>query len=179
MTYAFVLFTAYRFGYNAEQNGYLFAFVGLVSIVGQGMLFHMLAKRFGESVLAAAGCLAMVAALFLIPYVGPMAGGLTLLLGVCVLLSLGNAMASPALTSIASKVSHEHEQGKSLGILQSGASLARAIGPTIGGLLLSNSVSAIDNSTIARTFWTASAIMLVAFVFAVYFARFMKSQFAA
>jgi predicted MFS family arabinose efflux permease len=82
------------------------------------------------------------------------------------------------LTSIASKVSHEHEQGKSLGILQSGASLARAIGPTIGGPLLSNSMNAIDNSTIARTFWTASAIMLVAFVFAVYFARFMKNQFA-
>ena len=56
MTYAFVLFTAYRFGYSAEQNGYLFAFVGLVSIVGQGMLFHTLAKRFGESVLAAVGC---------------------------------------------------------------------------------------------------------------------------
>lgn len=192
MTYAFVLFTAYRFGYSAEQNGYLFAFVGLVSIVGQGMLFHKLAQRFGESVLAAFGCLAMVAALFLIPfiaptsnaifslpYAGPITGGLLFLLGVCVLLSFGNAMASPALTSIASKVSHEHEQGKSLGILQSAASLARAIGPTIGGPLLSNSMSAIDNSTIARTFWTASAIMLVAFVFAVYFARFMRSQLAA
>jgi DHA1 family tetracycline resistance protein-like MFS transporter len=179
MTYAFVLFTAFRFGYDAEQNGYLFAFVGLVSIIGQGVLFHTLAVRFGESVLAAAGCLAMLIALFLIPFVGPLSGGLLLLLGVTVLLSLGNAMASPALTSIASKVSHEHEQGKSLGILQSGASLARAIGPTIGGLLLSNSVSAVDNSTIARTFWTASAIMLVAFVFAVYFARFMKGQLAA
>ena len=49
MTYAFVLYTAYRFGYNAEQNGYLFAFVGLVSIVAQGVLFGPLVKRFGEA----------------------------------------------------------------------------------------------------------------------------------
>src|SRR6185503_16250478 len=189
MTYAFVLFTAYRYGYNAEQNGYLFAFVGLVSIVGQGFLFHTLAVRFGESRLAAAGCFALVLALFamplvvptpdtfwIFPLVGSISGGLLILLGVCVLLSFGNAMASPALTSLASKVSHEHEQGKSLGILQSGASLARAIGPTIGGPLLSNSASAIDNSTLSRTFWTASAIMLVAFVFAVYFARSFSGQ---
>ena len=29
MTYAFVLYTSFRFGYDAEQNGYLFAFVGI------------------------------------------------------------------------------------------------------------------------------------------------------
>jgi DHA1 family tetracycline resistance protein-like MFS transporter len=192
MTYAFVLFTSFRFGYSAEQNGYLFAFVGFVSIVGQGVLFHTLANRFGESILAAIGCIAMVLALFFIPLVGPtpdtifsvpfigsITGGLLLLLGICVLLSLGNSMASPALTSLASKVSHEHEQGKSLGILQSGASLARAIGPTIGGVLLNNSVNAIDNATISRTFWTASAIMWIAFIAAVYFARFMRNQAVA
>ncbi|HYJ92613.1 MAG TPA: MFS transporter, partial [Pyrinomonadaceae bacterium] len=191
MTAAFVLYTAYRFGYNAEQNGYLFAFVGVVSIVGQGVLFHTLAKRFGESVLAAVGCFAMVFALFGLPFVGPTAGanfsvpfvgqisaGLALLLVFCILTAIGNSLASPALMSLASKVSHEHEQGKSLGILQSSASLARAIGPTMGGFLLNNSINAIDNSTIARTFWTASAIMLVAFVVAVYFTRFMRSQVA-
>jgi predicted MFS family arabinose efflux permease len=78
--------------------------------------------------------------------------------------------------SLASKVSHEHEQGKSLGILQSSASLARAIGPTLGGFLINNPLNAIDNSTIARTFWTASVIMLIAFFVAVYFVRFMRGQ---
>src|SRR5580765_895943 len=48
MTYAFVLYTAYRFEYTPEQNGYLFAFVGVISIVGQGLLFSRLVKRFGE-----------------------------------------------------------------------------------------------------------------------------------
>src|SRR5688500_2057214 len=49
MTYAFVLYTAFSFGYNAEQNGYLFAFVGLTAVFGQGVLFNGLVKRFGET----------------------------------------------------------------------------------------------------------------------------------
>jgi DHA1 family tetracycline resistance protein-like MFS transporter len=191
MTGAFVLFTAFRFGYNAEQNGYLFAFVGVVSIIGQGVLFHTLAKRFGESVLAAIGCFGMVVALLgapligptlgglTVPFVGQISGGLILLLFFCILTAIGNSLASPALMSLASKVSHEHEQGKSLGILQSSASLARAIGPTLGGFLINNPVNAIDNTTIARTFWTASAIMVIAFFVAVYFVRFMRNQVAA
>jgi MFS family permease len=89
---------------------------------------------------------------------------------------LGNAMASPSLTSLASKISAEHAQGKALGILQSGASLARAIGPTIGGVLLNNSLNKVDSGTVLRTFGAASAIMFVAFIAALYFRRFMKLQ---
>src|SRR5262249_35998341 len=115
---------------------------------------------------------------FHLPLVGQISAGLILLLFFCVLTAIGNSLASPALMSLASKVSHEHEQGKSLAILQSSASWARAIGRTLGGVLLNNSVNAIHNSTIARTFWTASAIMAVALFVAIYFARFMRDQVA-
>ena len=176
MTYAFVLFTSFKFGYSAEQNGYLFAYVGLVSIIGQGVLFHNLVRRFGEGLMTSAGCLLMAAALFAIPFIGPAAGqgGLTALLIDAAFLSLGNAFANPALTRLVSKLSHEHEQGKSLGIMQSGASLARAIGPTIGGLLLNNQFNQVDGQTVFRTFATASVIMFVAFLAAVYFTKTVK-----
>jgi DHA1 family tetracycline resistance protein-like MFS transporter len=176
MTYAFVLFTSFKFGYSAEQNGYLFAYVGLVSIIGQGVLFHRLVNRFGEGLMTSAGCLIMAGALLAIPFIGPGAGqgGLTGLLIDAAFLSLGNAFANPALTSLVSKLSHEHEQGRSLGILQSGASLARAIGPTIGGILLNNQFNQVDGATIFRTFSTASAIMFVAFIAAVYFTKVVK-----
>ena len=169
MTYAFVLYTGFRFGYNAEQNGYLFAFVGLVAVIGQGVLFGRLVRMFGETKLTAVGCFLMAASLFLIPLVGPAAGGLAALLGICVLLSFGNALASPSLTSLASKVSHEDVQGSSLGVMQSGSSLARAIGPMIGGVLLNNAIDKVDELTLYRTFWTASAIMVVAMLAAIYF----------
>ncbi|MGD9561935.1 MAG: MFS transporter [Pyrinomonadaceae bacterium] len=170
MTYAFVLYAAFRFGYDAEQIGYLFFFVGVISVVGQGVVFAPLVRAFGETPLASAGCLMMAVSLFLIPLIGPVSGGLAALLGVCVLLSLGNALASPSLTGLASKVSHEDKQGSSLGVLQSGASLARAIGPIIGGILLNNAINQIDDQTIYRTFWAASAIMVVTFFVAIYFA---------
>jgi MFS family permease len=98
------------------------------------------------------------------------------LLGICLLFSLGNALASPSLTSLASKITHEHHQGKALGIMQGGASLARAIGPAIGGVLLTNAANTMDGSTLYRTFFTAAAIMFVAFLIAVYSVRLIGNR---
>ncbi len=169
MTYAFVLYTIERFGYTAEQNGYIFAFIGILAVIFQGGLFAKLAWRFGENPLMIIGCLMMAASLFAIPYVSPEAGGLVALLIVTGFLAIGNSMASPAITSLVSKISNEAEQGKSLGVMQSGASLARAIGPAVGGVLLNNSLNRVDSFTIQRTFWTAAAIMIIAALIAVYF----------
>lgn len=168
MTYAFVLYTIERFGYTAEQNGYIFAFIGLLAILFQGGLFARLADRFGENALMIVGCLVMAASLFAIPYIGPENGGLLGLLAVTACLAVGNSMASPAATSLVSKISDDAEQGKSLGVMQSGASLARAIGPALGGVLLNNAANNLDNFTIQRTFWTASVIMVVAAVISIF-----------
>lgn len=178
MTYAFVLYTGFRFGYTAEQNGYLFFFIGILAVIGQGFLAGRLVKAYGETPLAAVGCFLMAASLFVIPIIRPDYGGLAALLGVCVALSLGNAFASPSLTSLVSKVSSDDVQGSSLGIMQSGASLARAIGPMIGGVLLNNSFNAVDDQTLYRTFWTASAIMVVALFIAIYFAWTFEGKYS-
>jgi MFS transporter, DHA1 family, tetracycline resistance protein len=168
MTTAFVLYTSYSFGYNAEQNGYLFALVGITAVFGQAVLFHRLAIRFGEARLAAFGCLAMVFCFALIPFVTPQFTGLAGLIGVCIGVAFANSLTSPSLTSLASKVTHDDKQGSALGILQSGGSLARAIGPTLAGPLLNNSANTLDSSTIMRTFFVAAAIMFFAFVIALY-----------
>lgn len=175
MTYAFVLYTTYRFEYSAEQNGYLFAFVGLISIVAQGVLFGPLVKQFGESALIAIGCLILIVSLFALPFIGPAYGGLAALLVGLAVMSFGNSMASPGLTSIASKSASDEDQGRTMGIMQSGAAMARTIGPVIGGVLLNNSLNTVDDFTVYRTFWAASIIMFVAFLVAVYFARNERS----
>ena len=162
MTYAFVLYTIQSFGYTAEQNGYIFAFIGVLAVIFQGGLFNKLVVRFGENPLIIAGCLMMTASLFAIPFISGDFGGLGALLLTMTVLTIGNSMASPALTSLVSKNANESAQGKSLGVMQSGASLARA----------SDDVhhAQIDNFTIHRTFWTASAFMIIAALIAVYFA---------
>lgn len=171
MTTAFTLYTMKRFGYDAEQNGYLFVYIGILAVIMQGGLFGRLSSIFGESRLVAIGCLMLTASLFAVPFVRPETGGLiALLLGIASF-SIGNSIASPALTSLASKNASDSNQGKALGVMQSGASLARAIGPIIAGVLLNNALGQIDDRTIQLTFFTASAIMLVAFFVAIYFAR--------
>jgi MFS transporter, DHA1 family, tetracycline resistance protein len=168
MTTAFVLYTAFSFGYNAEQNGYLFALVGITAVIGQGVLFHKFVTKFGETRLAAFGCILMAASFFFIPFVTPSFTGLAGLIGVCIALAFANSLASPSLTSLASKITHEHKQGSALGILQSGGSLARAIGPTLAGPLLNNAANTLDSYTIHRTFFVAGGIMFLAFLMALY-----------
>lgn len=179
MTYAFVLYTIERFGYTAEENGYIFAFIGILAVIFQGGMFSRLAHKFGENPLTIIGCLMMAASLFLIPFISPQFGGLVGLLLTIALLAIGNSMASPALTSLASKISDDAEQGKALGVMQSGASLARAIGPAVGGVLLNNAFNKVDDFTIQRTFWTAAAIMIIAVFIAVYFAKMEQRQVIA
>ena len=178
MTYAFVLYTSFHFHYNAEQNGYLFALVGLTAVLGQGVLFGSLVKQFGETRLAAFGCLLMTVSFFAIPFITPGFLGVAGLIGVCVMLAFANSMASPSLNSLASKVTHEHQQGSALGIMQSGASLARAIGPTIGGPLLTNAANSLDGYTLYRTFFVAAAIMFIASLIAIYSIRLIGKQAA-
>ncbi|MDQ2747618.1 MAG: MFS transporter, partial [Acidobacteriota bacterium] len=124
MTTVFVQYTAFRFGYTPEQNGYLFAYIGVLAILIQGGIFSRLVEKFGEVWLIVVGCVLLAGSFFAVPFVGPFSGGLTALLVGIAFFSIGNSFASPALTSIASKEAHDASQGKTLGILQSAASLA-------------------------------------------------------
>jgi DHA1 family tetracycline resistance protein-like MFS transporter len=175
MNYAFVLYTLERFGYRPEQNGYIFAFIGIIAVIFQGGLVGRLAKMFGENALTVAGCLIMALSLFSIPYIFPNFGGLIALLVAVALLAIGNSMASTAVTSLVSKNSSEREQGKTLGIIQSAASLSRAIGPALGGILLNNALSEVDDATVRRTFWTAAVIMIIATLIA-FFSRSLHRE---
>ena len=75
MTTSFSLYTMKRFGYDAEQNGYLFFYVGILAVIFQGGLFGKLSKWIGESRLVPIGCLLLTASLFAVPYIRPDVGG--------------------------------------------------------------------------------------------------------
>ncbi len=168
MTFAFAFYTQNNFGYDASQTGYVLAYVGAVAVIIQGGVFSRLAKKFGESKLVIAGGILLALTLFAVPFVSSTSFGLTGLLIGAGFFALGNSLASPSLTSMASKNVGEFEQGRALGIMQSGASLARALAPTITGFLLNNSINQVDDYTIRRNFWTAAAIMAVAVLMAIF-----------
>ena len=181
MTTSFSLYTMFRFGYDAQHTGYLFAYVGLIAVIIQGGLIGRLVKRFGELPLVIFGALCFAISLFAVPFVGPAAGGLGALLIGGGVFSMGNSLATPALTSLASKSAGPAEQGVVLGVTQSTASLARAVGPSLTALLISSSIAHLgadgvphymSDQSLFVTFWTGSAIMLVASLLAFYFAMF-------
>jgi DHA1 family tetracycline resistance protein-like MFS transporter len=184
MTTAFSLYTMFRFGYDAQHTGYLFAYVGLIAVIIQGGLIGRLVKRFGELPLVIVGALCFAISLFAVPFVGPAAGGLAALLIGGGVFSMGNSLATPALTSLASKSASPSEQGTVLGVTQSVASLARAVGPFLAAVLINSSVAHLgadgqphfmSDRSLFVTFWTGAAIMLVAFLLAFYFSRLKTS----
>ena len=76
MTTSFSLYTMFRFGYDAQHTGYLFAYVGVIAVIMQGGLIGRLVKRFGELPLVIVGAFLFAGSLFAVPFVGPQAGGL-------------------------------------------------------------------------------------------------------
>jgi len=179
MTATFSLFMMFRLGYDAFHNGWVFAFVGIVSAIIQGGLIGKLVKRFGEPLLVIVGGLLFSASLLAIPFVTP-ATGLFAILGIGAVTSIGQALSAPSLSSLASKTASAGEQGGVLGVMQSVASLARAVGPSLAAALIYSAVAHVgydgqaqkmSDSSILRTFWCAAAIQFAGFFIALYFAR--------
>lgn len=132
MTTLFALFTEKKFGYDAQANGYLFGFVGIVSVIVQGGLIGRLIKMFGEVALARTGMILTAVSLALLP----MSNSLAFLLIVSAGLSAGSGFASPPLSGLASQMVEASWQGRALGVMQSAGSVARLLGPLLGGWLL-------------------------------------------
>jgi len=187
MTTSFSLYTMFRFGYDAQHNGYLFAYVGLIAVIIQGGLIGRLVKRFGELPLVIVGALFFAGSLFAVPFVGPETGGLVGLLIGGGIFSLGNSLSTPALNSLASKSVGAADQGGVLGVTQSVASLARAVGPSIAALLIHSTTAHegldgkphyMSDHSLFVTFWTGAAIMFLAFLLAVYFTRVHAPEYS-
>jgi DHA1 family tetracycline resistance protein-like MFS transporter len=179
MTTSFALFTMFRFGFDAAHNGYMFMFVGIVGAIIQGGLIGRLAKKFGELPLTVVGSFLFAFSLLAIPFTSPQTG-LALLLGVGALFAIGNSLSTPSLTSLASKSAGAGEQGGVLGVTQSVASLARAVGPTLSAWLIYSAAvnwgrdgkqHNLSDASMLHTFGAAAGIMFVAFLLALYFAR--------
>lgn len=186
MTASFSLFMMFRMGYDAFHNGWIFAFVGVISAMIQGGLIGRLVKVFGEPWLVIVGVLLFMISLAVLPLVGP-GTGLVAILGIAAVTSIGQALSAPSLSSLASKSASAGEQGAVLGVMQSVASLARAVGPSLAAVLIYSAVANVgfdghaqkmSDASILRTFWTAAAIQLVGLLLAVYFALFYRKKYS-
>jgi predicted MFS family arabinose efflux permease len=127
----FSLYGERRFGFTSTTIGYVFAFIGIVLSVVQGLLVGKVVPRLGEHRVVPAAIAILAAGMALIP----IAGTTPVLVAACGILAFGMGFHSPSITSAISRLSGSHEQGGILGVAQAVASLARIIGPAWGGFL--------------------------------------------
>ena len=121
---------------SARLIGYIFGVIGVLSLIVQGGLIRPLQKRFGEVPLVLAGTLIMAFGLVSVAAIEGLVPGV--IWGqylACGILTLGNGLATPVLTSLVSQYAPENERGGLLGIYQSTQSLGRIVGPNLGGTL--------------------------------------------
>ncbi len=133
MEAVFALFSQHMFGWTAKENGYIFAYVGLIIVIMQGGLIGQLVKRFGEQKLLIAGLLMLALGLALLP----LSSTLAVMLIALGILSAGNGAVTPTVSALLSLTSPHDGQGKVLGLSQGIASLGRIVGPLIAGSIYS------------------------------------------
>jgi DHA1 family tetracycline resistance protein-like MFS transporter len=161
VTALMTLFTAQRMGWNALENGNLFAFVGVLGILIQGGLLRRLAPKLGEKPLIIVGAVLLLVGMAVLPAVIPgLSPFATVLIGISSL-AIGNSLVTPLLAAVASQSADERSQGVVLGITQSVASLARMLGPAFGGILLSMDAANPLHSYGITPFWAAAALMIL------------------
>lgn len=166
LTAIYTLFSSHRFQLDATHNGYIFAYLGVLGAVIQGGLLGRLVRVAGDKRLAVLGTVFLALSLFALP----MSSTVFILMAASTGMAIGNSLSTPTLSALASKCVGPQWQGRIFGVTQSVSSLARIVGPILGGWLLSRDdsmarISASYAYPYGRTpFWTGGVIMVVAFV---------------
>ena len=123
------------FKLSSSGMGWFFAEIGVFSVIVQGGLIGRLTRMFGERNLVFAGALMMCVGFIGFPISSILPGANLISLGIFVaLMSVGSSCMTPTIMSLSSQIADPSEQGSILGIIQSFASLARMVGPAIGGV---------------------------------------------
>ena len=162
LTATYPLFTERRFGYGATQNGYIFAAQGVLSATIQGGLLGWLLRLFTDKGLVVAGTILLAAGMLALP----MSTTVVMLLIATAGIAVGHGLVAAPLNGLASKKVSGTAQGRVLGVMQSAASLARIVGPVLGGWLLGHDASWLPASFGKTPYWTSGAIMLAALTLA-------------
>jgi len=140
------------FGFGSVEMSYFFIYIGTIQITLQGVMIGGLIKKFGEEKLIAFGPLLMMLGIFLMPLIPNIA---IFMLSLTMIAS-GSGIMRTVVPSFISKSTPANEQGGTLGVANSVASIATVPGPLIGGSLF-------EFAGLAAPFFSSAAMLIVAF----------------
>jgi MFS family permease len=90
-------------------------------------------------------------------------------------MAAGNSLTNPTISGITSQCVDADWQGRALGVLQSSASLARFLGPVIGGWLLQLDLASDPGNYAKSPLWAAAAVLFVTFLLCLRLPSFKKT----
>ncbi|MCK5167319.1 MAG: MFS transporter, partial [Rhodospirillaceae bacterium] len=151
----FAMWSRRQFGWGPEQNGYLFAFIGVVAAILQGGVVGRLAKRFGEANLIVQGALALALGMLLIPFCTTVEA----LVVAMVIIAYGFSVINPSLNSLISLLTENTAQGTVMGAARSATTMARVVGPMWAGFIFAGLSK-------DWPYWTGSVVMVFVAVLA-------------
>ncbi len=132
----FALFAEHnpRLRWGPDEVGYLFTYAGFLGIILQGGLLGRMVKKWGEFKLTIFSFIAAVIAYAIVGF----AQTAVMLVIASTINAFGQGILRPVLTARLTQAVGRHEQGVVLGISGSLGSVAMAMSPPVGGLLLNS-----------------------------------------
>ena len=124
-TYA--LFVQAKFGWGPKEVGNIFGLIGITAIITQVKILPWFLLKFGERKTLASSVPILALGFGLISVIK----NIPLMMAANTLIPLGNSLANPTLTAIATESIPKEDYGETLGILQSAGSLGHIFGPVV------------------------------------------------
>jgi len=147
----FSLFGKERFDLTEGSTAMVFLFVGVVFVSVQGSLIGPLTARHGSVTILRAGLVTVGIGLAVLSFSTVWVALFVALF----LLSFGQGIATPSITTLVSEAAPPDRRGEALGYQQSVGALARIAGPVLAGLMF-------DNVGIGSPYLVGAALFVVA-----------------
>ena len=123
-------------GFSEQDNGRIFAMIGLFGILTQAVLIGPLTRRYGTRRLIPISVLLTGVGLTLIPYTQSSMAWIQMLL-VCSCIAIGNGVFQPSSSTYLTRIARDegYDLGVVMGAQESLSAFARIFGPLSGGLV--------------------------------------------
>ncbi len=143
------LFLDDRLGIDKDSIGYVYMYIGSLSVFARVLLLGRAVDRFGEVRVSRVGICSLAAAFLMMPLVGSL-GALAFVLAFH---PIGMALTFPCLTSLLSRLVPQQDRGMYMGLQQSFAGGMRVLAPILYG-------NAFDLLGKGSPFWAAGSVVL-------------------
>jgi len=127
LTAVLSLYLDAEFGFTEKSIGYVFLYIGVLSLVMRSVCLGPIVDRIGESWAMRVGTVILVFGLAAYPLARNIWG----LAAVMAVVPVGTALVFPATTALLSRASEKSETGLTMGMAQTYAGLARMLAPPV------------------------------------------------